>query len=47
MFRLLLWLVSYWLHERCEEGDCTLQRWPKSWEICGCTILEILKGSSW
>ena len=24
-------------YERWEEGECTLHRWPKSWEICGCT----------
>ena len=23
--------------ERWEEGECTLHRWPKLWEICGCT----------
>ena len=24
-------------YERWEEGERTLHRWPKSWEICGCT----------
>ena len=24
-------------YERWEKGECTLYRWPKSWEICGCT----------
>ena len=24
-------------YERWEEGECTLHRWPKSWEICGFT----------
>ena len=23
-------------YERWEEGECTLHRWPKSWEISGC-----------
>ena len=38
-----LWMVytcnmkSSGKYERWEEGECTLHRWPKSWEICGCT----------
>ena len=38
-----LWMVytcnmkSSGKYERWEEGECTLHRWPKSWEICGFT----------
>ena len=24
-------------YNKWEEGECALHRWPKSWEICGCT----------
>ena len=30
-------------YERWEEGECTLHRWPKSWEIC--TISTISRAS--
>ena len=30
-------MKSFGKHERLEEGECTLHRWPKSGEICGCT----------
>ena len=38
-----LWRVYTWnmkssgKYERREEGECTLHRWSRSWEICGCT----------
>ena len=40
-----LWMVhtcyvkSSEKYERWEESESTLHRWPKSWEICGCTRL--------
>ena len=33
-------------YEKWEEGECTLHRWPKSWEILG-IILGILKTFGW
>ena len=41
--RMNLWMVytsnmrSSGNYERREECECIVHRWPKSWEICGCT----------
>ena len=29
-------IKSYGKYERWDEGEWTLHRWPKSWEICDC-----------
>ena len=34
---LTCYMKSSRKYERWEEGECTLHRWPKSWEICGGT----------